>query len=107
MDNQVEMPFCNHNNGTAETPHPPSPRRAPESITTLTSTQHKIFSYILGAFVWTDNSAVFYANWADNEPNSVEDNEKCTEVWSPDSNWNDVDCKSKRGFICKIKQGKT
>ena len=48
---------------------------------------------------------MYYANWADNEPNGVENNEKCTEVYSPNSEWNDVNCESKRGFICKIKQG--
>jgi len=59
-----------------------------------------------GAFSWTDNSAVFYGNWAQNEPNGVEGNERCTEVYSPSSEWNDVNCQSKRGFICQIKQGR-
>lgn len=61
--------------------------------------------YYTGAFAWTDSSAVYYANWADTEPNSVEGSEKCTEVYSPNAEWNDVNCQSKRGFICKIKQG--
>lgn len=57
--------------------------------------------------MWTDSSAVNYAYWADKEPNALDSTEKCTEVWSPDSTWNDVNCQSKRGFICKIKQGNT
>lgn len=55
--------------------------------------------------MWTDNSAVYYANWAESEPNGVENNENCTEVTSTAGEWNDVNCRAKRGFICKIKQG--
>jgi len=59
----------------------------------------------LGTPFWSDNSGVAYTNWAKSEPNSLENNEKCTELYSPSSEWNDVNCQSKRGFICRIKQG--
>lgn len=55
-----------------------------------------------GTYVWSDGSAVYYSNWAANEPNSKD--EKCTELYA-DAKWNDNDCNVKRGFICRIQQG--
>ena len=53
-----------------------------------------------GKWVWGDASPWNYANWAEGEPNSS--NENCVEL-KKDLSFNDVNCGSQRRFICKKK----
>ena len=55
-----------------------------------------------GIWVWGDASPWNYANWAEGEPNS--NNENCVELGT-DGSFNDVNCDVRRRFVCK-KKGK-
>ena len=61
-------------------------------------------------FKWVDLGHAKYTNWDINRPNNYGGNENCAEMWklhqasSPHipMSWNDVLCKSKRPYICKM-----
>lgn len=59
----------------------------------------------LTVYRWTDGSAVDYVNWGDNEPNNFHGSEDCVELVVGNGKWNDVNCYSKRNWICKIAKG--
>ena len=55
---------------------------------------------ILG-FEWSDQTQIEFTNWATGEPNNVDNNEGCGEIYS-NGYWNDSPCgKEKNGFVCK------
>ena len=55
---------------------------------------------ILG-FEWSDQTQIEFTNWATGEPNNVDSNEGCGEIYS-NGYWNDSPCsKEKNGFVCK------
>ncbi|KAJ3605426.1 hypothetical protein NHX12_027473 [Muraenolepis orangiensis] len=59
---------------------------------------------------WTDKTALGYLNWADGEPNDAFHpgqvaEENCVEMY-PDGRWNDHNCLEKRGYACRLPQGK-
>ncbi|XP_070535732.1 macrophage mannose receptor 1-like [Ptychodera flava] len=59
----------------------------------------------LGGFEWVDNTPLDYTNWAPGEPNNADDIEGCGEMYYRSNEWNDVDCFSSAGFICKRQKG--
>ncbi len=59
-----------------------------------------------GSFVWSDQTAVDFINWADNEPNGAFEYEGiCVEMWGHDDfdigHWNDLNCERLLPYICK------
>ncbi|CAH1109533.1 unnamed protein product [Psylliodes chrysocephalus] len=54
---------------------------------------------------WINGTAITYFNWLEGNPSNTDNKEKCLEVLVPanknDLLWNDVDCNSKRHFICE------
>ncbi|XP_062577533.1 uncharacterized protein LOC134239370 [Saccostrea cucullata] len=54
---------------------------------------------------WKDGSSLDYVNWADHEPNNFHGSEDCVELVVWNGKWNDVNCYSKRNWICKIPKG--
>ncbi|KAJ8036335.1 Macrophage mannose receptor 1 [Holothuria leucospilota] len=55
-----------------------------------------------GGWMWSDNSAFRYLNWASGEPNNAgEEGEHCAEMYVSSGMWNDVDCNKALGYICK------
>ena len=56
------------------------------------------------SWIWTDNSAVTYANWAHGEPNHGGDDvsftEDCTVIRHSDGRWNDLNCDVTKNFVC-------
>lgn len=55
-----------------------------------------------GSFGWIDGTAVDYVNWAPGEPNAG--TEMCVEMHTDIGTWNDVNCESKRGFVCSARK---
>nr|XP_047917806.1 macrophage mannose receptor 1-like isoform X1 [Anser cygnoides] len=49
-------------------------------------------------WLWLDNAAVDFVNWEEKE-SSVEHN--CVEMTAPLGYWDNTDCSSEKGFICK------
>lgn len=55
-------------------------------------------------FVWSDGTKVNYLNWDKKEPNDLNNNEKCVQVWEKGpGTWNDNNCYMSNYFICKYK----
>jgi len=53
-------------------------------------------------FVWSDGCKMSYSNWNTNEPNNYGNNEDCVHfIAAKNGKWNDLDCNSKLGFVCK------
>uniref|UniRef100_M9T1P0 Lectin-Cyl-1 n=1 Tax=Cylindrophis ruffus TaxID=186578 RepID=M9T1P0_CYLRU len=52
---------------------------------------------------WSDGSSFNYTSWNQGEPNNLLYREYCVELWawSKYVKWNDENCKSPRGFLCK------
>ena len=61
---------------------------------------------VAGGFRWKDGSPVDYTNWAPGEPSDKDGKagENCVELYLQ-SDWNDIVCDVKRGYICQVKQG--
>ncbi|XP_071507011.1 macrophage mannose receptor 1-like [Diadema antillarum] len=54
------------------------------------------------SFAWTDNTPVDYTNWNPGEPNSnFLGDEDCAEMYLETGRWNDLDCLSIQGYVCK------
>lgn len=58
----------------------------------------------LDRWLWLDNAAVDFVNWEEKE-SSVEHN--CVEMTAPLGYWDNTDCSSEKGFICKKTKGKS
>lgn len=57
-----------------------------------------------GVFFWTDNSPLFYTNWAPSEPSSHGFQEDCALIsygGEYGGKWKDTDCKKQLPFICQ------
>ena len=55
------------------------------------------------SFKWQDSTELEFTNWATNEPNNVDGNEACGQIYS-NGYWNDAVCTKEtaaRGFVCK------
>lgn len=75
----------------------------PEKRIWIGLTRHKIYSPGFdNVFVWTDKSDNSYRNWNDGEPTDTFRGleEQCTEMFFSGL-WNDLDCNSKKPFVCK------
>ncbi|XP_015760775.1 PREDICTED: macrophage mannose receptor 1-like [Acropora digitifera] len=60
-------------------------------------------------FVWSDHSLSVYTAWAPKQPNAHKAEKTCVVVNSSNSNaglWDDIDCATRNGFICRIRKGK-
>ncbi|XP_046378823.2 macrophage mannose receptor 1-like [Haliotis rufescens] len=58
-----------------------------------------------GGFVWTDRSPVSYLHWAHNEPSDTDNewHQDCVIMMASGGwQWNDLDCFTQAGYICKI-----
>ncbi|XP_077993963.1 uncharacterized protein LOC144447754 [Glandiceps talaboti] len=49
--------------------------------------------------------ALDYTRWAPGEPNNANDGEDCGEMYHSSSEWNDNDCYTTSGYICKRQKG--
>lgn len=58
----------------------------------------------LGQWLWLDNAALDFVNWDEKESN-VEHH--CVEMAAPSGYWDNTDCSSEKGFICKKPKGKS
>jgi len=60
-------------------------------------------------YQWSDGSPTDYYSWGDGEPNNFEGSENCIEgqFYAGVEGWNDIECQSKRNWICKIAKGKS
>ena len=55
-----------------------------------------------GNFQWEDGTSVGWANWADGQPNTLDNNQHCVElVRFLDDLLNDQDCSHRFAFICQ------
>jgi len=67
-----------------------------------------LYSDGFGGWDWTDGTPADYFNWAMYEPNGGIDNgELCVEYYPWDGTWNDIDCFSRRGYICRHERDAT
>ncbi|XP_063953416.1 macrophage mannose receptor 1-like isoform X1 [Lytechinus pictus] len=54
------------------------------------------------AFAWSDDTPVDYTNWNPGEPNSnFLGDEDCAEMYLETGKWNDLDCLTLQGYVCK------
>ena len=61
-----------------------------------------VFLLTSAAFAWTDNTPVDYTNWNPGEPNSnFVGDEDCAEMYLETGKWNDLDCLTLQGYVCK------
>ena len=61
-------------------------------------------------FSWIDGTSPIYHNWADGEPNGMNNEEDCVEVSmevSDKGSWNDISCTHGFGYVCKYPKGKS
>ena len=57
-----------------------------------------------GEYKWADGTTQFYRNWFTNRPNDAADSATITDCGSlryQDGKWDDVDCTSKKHYICQ------
>ncbi|XP_043377514.1 regenerating islet-derived protein 4 [Chelonia mydas] len=54
---------------------------------------------------WTDRSLYYYKAWNTGEPNNDHGVEYCVELpnYRDFKNWNDKDCQTKNGYVCKYR----
>jgi hypothetical protein len=53
-----------------------------------------------GVFSWSNGAPVEFTNWAEGEPNDLDD-EDCTVVYPDSAEWNDSACEFDREFLCE------
>ena len=57
-------------------------------------------------FSWSDNSQLYYTNWASGfNPSEVQQN-TCVFLENKSNQWNSTSCSAENDFICKITKGK-
>lgn len=67
----------------------------------------KIYYYIyfsLDKWLWLDNAAMDFVNWEEKES---DEEHHCVEMIAPSGYWDNADCFSEKGFICKKPKGKS
>ncbi|GAB0184746.1 macrophage mannose receptor 1-like [Grus japonensis] len=52
----------------------------------------------LGQWLWLDNAALDFVNWEEKE---FSEEHHCVEMTAPSGYWDNTDCSSEKGFICK------
>ncbi|XP_053915277.1 macrophage mannose receptor 1 isoform X1 [Cuculus canorus] len=57
-----------------------------------------LYRNVDGQWLWLDNAVLDFVNWEEKE-SSVEHH--CVEMTAPSGYWNNIDCYSEKGFICK------
>ncbi|XP_050184740.1 macrophage mannose receptor 1-like isoform X1 [Myiozetetes cayanensis] len=57
-----------------------------------------LYQNVDGQWLWLDNAALDFVNWEEKEF-SVE--HRCVEITAPSGYWDNSDCSSEKGFICK------
>ncbi|NXC68370.1 MRC1 protein, partial [Anhinga anhinga] len=57
-----------------------------------------LYRNVDGNWLWLDNAALDFVNWEEKE-SGVEHH--CVEMSAPSGYWDNTDCSSKKGFICK------
>ena len=58
----------------------------------------------VGGYQWTDGTSVNYVKWTPGEPTLLGTHgqvEECVEFSRDSGTWNDVDCYTNRGYVCK------
>ncbi|XP_038077198.1 lymphocyte antigen 75-like [Patiria miniata] len=57
-----------------------------------------------GGFSWEDGTGVDFVNWAQDEPSWQWDgeHENCVELYLDRGEWNDLDCKFLKSYVCKM-----
>lgn len=64
---------------------------------------------ILGAYTWSDGTALNFVSWNQGEPTLIGSKgqvEECVEFDRLTGKWNDIDCFSQRGYVCKAAKSK-
>ena len=67
-----------------------------------------MFFLTLGSFAWSDGSGINYLNWNSGQPTGLGTHgqlEECIEFDRTSGKWNDVDCFTNRGYVCKALKG--
>jgi len=54
-----------------------------------------------GGFSWMDGSSSGYFNWEVGEPNDINNGEDCVEMYVSNGKWNDKNCETRNGYICR------
>lgn len=54
--------------------------------------------------MWLDNAAMDFVNWEEKES---DEEHHCVEMTAPSGYWDNADCFSEKGFICKKPKGKS
>nr|XP_009671984.1 PREDICTED: macrophage mannose receptor 1-like [Struthio camelus australis] len=57
-----------------------------------------LYRNVADQWLWLDNAAMDFVNWAEKE-SSVE--HRCVEMTAPSGYWDNTECSSEKGFICK------
>uniref|UniRef100_A0A663E991 Mannose receptor C-type 1 n=1 Tax=Aquila chrysaetos chrysaetos TaxID=223781 RepID=A0A663E991_AQUCH len=63
-----------------------------------------LYRNVDGQWLWLDNAVLDFVNW-DEKESSVEHH--CVEMAAPSGYWDNTDCSSEKGFICKKPKGKS
>jgi hypothetical protein len=58
-----------------------------------------------GRWLWASGAPVSFSAWNPGEPNNSGGNENCGEWLLTGARWNDIDCATRRGFLCETKVG--
>ncbi|KAL5011088.1 hypothetical protein ScPMuIL_013393 [Solemya velum] len=58
-------------------------------------------------YKWSDLTVFDHENWAENEPNDAYGGQRCVNLYSFSTFWNDDNCGESHGFICKRRNDST
>ncbi|XP_077323757.1 pulmonary surfactant-associated protein D-like isoform X3 [Lithobates pipiens] len=95
---------CARNGGQLALPRTPEENQAIFSLRRTVNTHTFLGLNDLqyeGNFRDLSGQAIRYFNWYPGEPNDLNNNEDCVEMWD-DGRWNDENCASRRFFICEF-----
>ena len=53
------------------------------------------------SFQWIDGTAFDFDNWNKDQPNNLDRNQNCLEIYTRKYGFNDYGCKTRESFICK------
>ncbi|XP_027514430.1 macrophage mannose receptor 1-like [Corapipo altera] len=57
-----------------------------------------LYQNVDGQWLWLDNAALDFVNWEEKE---FDVEHRCVEITAPSGYWDNSDCSSEKGFICK------